>query len=219
MHQLSEPTARHRFLRVTLNSVIFPLVLVGAMTIIQAVAVRYTSLEFNSILYLIPVVISAMRWGIVPAMVAAFASVAVSDFFFLPPLYSFWLNEPRQAVDLALFLFVALVTGNLAAKLQREADSSHRRENEVHNLYLLSRRLALCSTASDLVEAIQDYLTSHLGCRAFLIRPPYESAEGEGAINGPLISSRLRAEVPKWSPARTPARVWCSIPISKTCGR
>jgi K+-sensing histidine kinase KdpD len=195
---------RYALLRVTLNSVILPLLPVGVMTLLLAVAIRYTSLEFNSILYLIPVMVSAMRWGIVPAMVAAFASVAVSDFFFLPPLYSFSLNEPRQAVDLGLFLFVALVTGNLAARLQREADSSHRRENEIHNLYLLSRRLALCSTASDLVEAIQDYLTSHLGCRAFLIRPPYESAEGEGAIDGPLISSRLRAEVAEMVASKDP---------------
>jgi K+-sensing histidine kinase KdpD len=190
--------------RVALNTLIFPLLLVGAMTVVVAVAIRYTPLEFNSILYLIPVMISAMRWGIVPAMVAALASVAVSDFLFLPPLYSFWLNEPRQAVDLGLFLFVALVTGNLAARLQREADSSHRRENEVHNLYLLSRRLALCSTASDLVEAIQDYLTSHLGCRAFLIRPPHENAEGEVMIDSPLMSPCLRAEAAEMIASKDP---------------
>jgi len=41
-----------------------PLLPVGVMTLLLAVAIRYTSLEFNSILYLIPVMVSAMRWGI-----------------------------------------------------------------------------------------------------------------------------------------------------------
>jgi K+-sensing histidine kinase KdpD len=145
-----------------LNTLVFPLLLVGATTVVLLLAVRFSPFEFNSILYLIPVMVSAIRWGVVPAMVAALASVAVSDFLFLQPLYSFLLNEPRDVVDLALFLFVAVVTGNLAARLQREVDSSHRREHEIHHLYLLSRRLALCSTASDLVAAIQEYLTSHL---------------------------------------------------------
>lgn len=192
------------FLRAALSLLIFPVTLVGAMSVVLAVVIRYTSLEFNSILYLIPVMISAIRWGVVPAMFAALASVAVSDFFFIPPLYSFSVNDPHQVVDLALFLFVALVTGNLAARLQREADSSRRREHEVHNLYLLSRRLALCSTASDLVEAIQEYLTSHLGRQAFLIRPPHDNAESDMPIDGVFMSTRLRAEAAEMVAAKDP---------------
>jgi K+-sensing histidine kinase KdpD len=191
-------------LRAALNTLVFPLMLVGATTAVLAVAVRYTTLEFNSTLYLIPVMISAIRWGVLPAVVAALASVAVFDFFFLAPLYSFSVNEPREIVDLALFLFVALVTGNLAARLQREVDSSRRREHEVHNLYLLSRRLALCSTASDLVEAIQEYLTSHLGCQAFLIQPPQENAESDIPIDSAFMSTRLRAEAAEMVAAQDP---------------
>jgi K+-sensing histidine kinase KdpD len=177
-----------------LNTLVFPLLLVGATTVVLLLAVRFSPFEFNSILYLIPVMVSAIRWGVVPAMVAALASVAVSDFLFLQPLYSFLLNEPRDVVDLALFLFVAVVTGNLAARLQREVDSSHRREHEIHHLYLLSRRLALCSTASDLVAAIQEYLTSHLGCQAFLIQPLQENAESDTRADSPFMSTHLRAE-------------------------
>jgi K+-sensing histidine kinase KdpD len=188
------PDRRRTLMQAALNALIFPLMLVAATTAALMIALRYWPIDFNSILFLIPVMISAIRWGVVPAMVAALASAAVSDFFFLPPLYSFVLSEPRQVVDLALFLFVALVTGNLAAKLQREVDSSHRREHEIHHLYLLSRRLALCSTALDLVEAIQEYLTSHLGCRAFLIQPPRENPESDMPIDAPFMSTHLRAE-------------------------
>jgi K+-sensing histidine kinase KdpD len=84
------------------------------------------------------------------------------------------------------------VTGNLAAALRREADRLWRRERDVHNLHLLSRRLALCSTDMDLVAAVQDYLTSHLGCRAFLIQS--QQGAGVAAIDDPAILTRLIAK-------------------------
>jgi K+-sensing histidine kinase KdpD len=188
------PSSADKLSRVALNTLVFPIMLVGTTTAALALVFRYTPLEFNSILYLIPVVISAMCWGVVPATIGAVASAAASDFFFRQPFYSFAISEPREVIDLALFLFVALVTGNLTGKLRREVDASRRRENEIRNLYRLSRRLALCSTASDLVEAIQEYLTSHLGCRAFLIRLPNESAESDMSIDDHFISTRVRAE-------------------------
>jgi K+-sensing histidine kinase KdpD len=176
----------------SLTDLVFPLVMVGGTSLVLAAVARYTSFELHSTLYLIPVIISAVRWGIRSAVVAALASVAVFDFFFLPPLYSFSIAEPSEVVDIAMFLFVALVTGNLAAALRREADRLRRRERDVHNLHLLSRRLALCSTDSDLVAAVQDYLTSHLGCQAFLIQPRQETSKV--SIDDPAISARLTAK-------------------------
>jgi two-component system, OmpR family, sensor histidine kinase KdpD len=178
--------------RTSLTDLVFPLLMVGATSLALAVVARYTPFELHSTLYLIPVIIAAVRWGIRPAVVAALASVAVFDFFFLPPFYSFSIAEPSEVVDLAMFLVVALVTGNLAAALRREADRLRRRERDVQNLHLLSRRLALCSTDSDLVVAVQDYLTSHLGCQAFLIQPQQEAAEV--SIDDPVVSARLTAK-------------------------
>jgi K+-sensing histidine kinase KdpD len=178
-------------LHTSLTDLVFPLLMVGATSLVMAGVARYTAFEFHSTLYLIPVIVSSVRWGIRSAVVAALASVAAFDFFFLTPFYSFSIAEPGEVVDLAMFLFVALVTGNLAAALRREADRLRRRERDVHNLHLLSRRLALCSTASDLVAAVQDYLTSHLGCQAFLIQPQQETGAGELSIDDPVISARL----------------------------
>jgi K+-sensing histidine kinase KdpD len=176
----------------SLTDLVFPLLMVGATSLVLAVVARYASFEIHSTLYLIPVIISAVRWGIRSAVVAVLASVAVFDFFFLTPFYSFSIANPSEVVDLAMFLVVALVTGNLAAALRREADRLRRRERDVHNLHLLSRRLALCSTETDLVAAVQDYLTSHLGCQAFLIQPRQEA--GGISIDDPAMSARLTAK-------------------------
>ncbi len=138
-------------------------------------------LGFDPFYYLVTVVICAVRWGFGSAITCAFASLLISDFLFIPPLYTFYISDPRQIVELAIFLFVALVTGTLAARLKIEADAARRRETEMHYLYELTRRLGLCFTTGDLVAAIQKYLSDHLGCETYLVRcpPPFSDDRGE----------------------------------------
>jgi two-component system sensor histidine kinase KdpD len=115
------------------------------------------------IAYLIPVIIAATQWGIWPATLASIASMAAADFFFFPPLFSFQVEDPQEVVDLLLFLAVALVSSNLASRLRQETEALRRREKDIQNLYEFSRRLAACFTVSDLISAIENYLSRTLG--------------------------------------------------------
>jgi K+-sensing histidine kinase KdpD len=115
------------------------------------------------IAYLMPVIVAATRWGIWPATLASIAGTAAADYFFIPPLYSFQVADPQEAIDLLLFLVVALVSSNLASRLRRETETLRRREQQIQQLYEFSRRLAACFTVSDLISAIQNYLSSALG--------------------------------------------------------
>ncbi len=151
------------------KAIFYPVAIVALTTALLLLAQRYTALEFDLIIYLIPVVVSAVRWGRVPALIAIAASVAVADFLLTEPFYSFAIDDPRQAVELVLFVFVALVTGHLAARLQGHVDTLRRRDHEIQGLYEFSRRLAVCTTAGELFTAIQDHLSVHLGCEAHLI--------------------------------------------------
>jgi K+-sensing histidine kinase KdpD len=157
--------------RILARVMLYPFLSVVITTALIAVIIHYTPITFNIIPYLIPVVVCAIRGGFASAVVSVFASAAVADFLFIPPVYSFTISDPEQILEMALFLFVALVTSNLAARLKRKVDILRRRELEIHNLYEFSRRLAHCATAGDLLGAIQDYLSVHLGCEALLIRP------------------------------------------------
>ena len=102
-------------------------------------------------------------------MVAAFAGAAAADFFFYPPLYSFWLQNRQDVIDLLLFLLVAIVTSNLAARLKNEAVALGHREKQVSELHAFSQGLAACLTTRDLIFAVQDYLSNTLQYRAILI--------------------------------------------------
>jgi two-component system, OmpR family, sensor histidine kinase KdpD len=162
-------TAMSRSLRAAVFPILISCILVAAATVCLMVARQFFQLSLITLIYLIPVMIAATRWGIVPALTTAIASAATADFFFTEPYYSFWISDPQQVADLLLFLIVAVVTGDLAARLRKEADTSRGREMEVRDLYAFSRRLAACYTTSDLYSAIQDFLSQHLGRQAALI--------------------------------------------------
>jgi K+-sensing histidine kinase KdpD len=194
---------RFRIMRVLARAVLYPLACVALTTALMAVVLRYTEFEFASIVYLIPVLICAIRWGLVSAIVSVFASAAVADFLFIPPFYSLAISDPRHIVEMALFLLVALVTSNLAARLKKELDTLHRREREIQNLYEFSRRLALCATAGDLIKAIQDYLSVRLGCKAHLIRLASFDA-GDGGVEDDVVPQSIAREAKEMIAAREP---------------
>ena len=120
------------------------------------------------IAYLIPIIYAATRWGIWSGTLASLTAIAAADFFFFTPLYSLRVDSPQEAIDLLVFLVVALVSSNLASRLQQETERLRRREREIQHLYEFSKRLAACFTISDLIDAVSHYLAHTLGQRAAL---------------------------------------------------
>jgi K+-sensing histidine kinase KdpD len=147
---------------------------------------RKVAVALVPITYLIPVTVAATQWGIWPATLASIASMVAADFFFFPPFYSFQMENPEEVIDLLLFLVVALVSSNLAARLKRESDALRRREREMQKLYELSQRLAACFTIGDLVSAIQNYLAANLGPQAtFFVATPDSHFEPPESYQAP----------------------------------
>ena len=138
------------------------------------------ALNLASIVYLLPVLMASVWWGVWPAMLAAVAGALAADFLFYPPLYSFLISDTQNIADLIVFLIVALVSGNLAGSLRQ-------REQEIHDLYAYSKQLAACFTTADLIRATQDHLSKCLGHPTFLIAAQSvadDSPEGGGVPKG-----------------------------------
>ena len=171
--QLDEELAPQHFLQTEVLPLLLSLTCVGLVTAVLVFLDHAVAVNLVPIAYLIPVIIAATQWGIWPATLASIVSMAAADFFFFPPIFSFQVEDPQEVVDLLLFLVVALVSSNLASRLRRETDMLRQREKEIQNLYEFSRRLAACFTVSDLISAIQTYLSRTLGQPAvFFVAKP-----------------------------------------------
>jgi K+-sensing histidine kinase KdpD len=163
---VDEGRPSYRILQQDILPLLMSFMCVGLATAVLLLLDRTVAVNLAPIAYLIPVIVAATRWGIWPATLASVAGTAAADFFFLPPLYSFRVEDPQEAVDLLLFLVVALVSSNLASRLRRETELLRQREKEIQHLYEFSRRLAACFTVSDLISAIQNHLSRTLGQQA-----------------------------------------------------
>ncbi len=182
-------------IRKELTGVFMTLGLVGALTFVLFTMVWELGLEHGSVVYLIPVVIAATRWGIVSAIIAAVCGVLASAFFFYPPLYSFRITNPQEVINLILFIFVAVVVSQLATRLKRQLEMARQREIDLRELYAFSRRLAVAFDVSDIHAAIEDHLASVMQRKVVLFASARDAASSSGRRAGVTVPEQVLAEV------------------------
>lgn len=120
-------------------------------------------------LFLLAVVLVAASLGRGPAVLAAFVSVALFDFYFVPPRFSFAVADAQHLVTFAVMLAVALITGGLTAGLRRQADAARERERRSQALYELARDLAGALTAEQVAAIGRCFLARVLGFQSALL--------------------------------------------------
>jgi two-component system sensor histidine kinase KdpD len=95
-------------------------------TAVTAPLLGHLDLVNIALVYVLAVAISALRWGRGAGILASVLAVVCFDFFFVPPRYSFDVEQTQYLLTFAVMLAVSLVishhTGALAAQT-REAES------------------------------------------------------------------------------------------------
>ncbi|HXZ45852.1 MAG TPA: DUF4118 domain-containing protein [Pseudolabrys sp.] len=181
-------------IRRELPGVCMTLGLVAILTAVLFFLVWEIGLAHGSVVFLIPVVIAATRWGVVSAVVAAICGVLASAFFFYPPLYSFRIKDPQEVLDLILFIFVAVTVSQLATRLKRQLEMARQREIDVRDLYAFSRRLAVAFDVSDIHAAIEDHLASIMQRNVVLFASAREASKSSGRRAGLTVPDRVLNE-------------------------
>lgn len=115
---------------------------VAAFTGLVAAVRAMAAIPNLFVVYLLPVMFAAVTWGWWSALVAAVLSFLAFDFFFVEPVGTFTVSNPDEWVSLVLFLAVAAVTSNLAARERFRREEARRRADEATLLYDLSRTLS-----------------------------------------------------------------------------
>ena len=99
------------------------------------------SIQVIALVYLLPVVLSARLWGLGPGILAALGAFLSLNYFFLPPYFTFTVNQPQDLIALIVFLVIAVVISQLLGQDQQSLASSLAREREATRLYELSAAL------------------------------------------------------------------------------
>lgn len=124
---------------------------VGLVSVLVLAVERLVHLPNASMLYLIAVLGAAVAFGRGPAILASVAAVLTYNWLFIPPYNSLIVAEPAELVVLSVFLLVAIVTSQLAARQRQQALEAQRREREAVVLYDVARLMG----GPDLREALR----------------------------------------------------------------
>jgi len=122
-------------------------------------------------LFLLTVVLVAVKLGRGPAVLAAFVSVALFDFFFVPPRFSFAVTDLQYLLTFAVMLVVALITGHMTADLRYQARVASYREERARALYEFARDMSSLLQTDDVVEAAEKFIAATFRAKVAILVP------------------------------------------------
>lgn len=125
---------------------------VGAVAGVGAPLLGQFDLANIAMLFPLVVMFAAVRLGRGPAVLAAFLSVALFDFFFVHPHFTFAVGDIQYLLTLTVLLAVALTTAELAARLRRQRDVAEAREHEARQLYHTAQALSAALSAEQIAD-------------------------------------------------------------------
>ncbi len=129
-------------------------------------------------LFLAAVVGAAALHGLRVALVSALASFAAWNFFFIPPLYQFTIDQPRDIMAILVFAAVAGATGVVASRLGASARAAQGRIESLRRIGAFSRALGVPVTRAQLQDEIVRQAAS-IAARAMVLA----ARDGDGALD------------------------------------
>lgn len=142
----------------------------AGITAVSVLLLPYLDLANIIMLFLLMVLITAIRCGRGPAVLAAFLSVALFDFFLVAPRLSFAVADMQYLITFAVMLIVALSTAHLAANLRQQAEAASQKEQQTRLLYELARELAGALSTEQVGLSVHQFLRG-MGLDAALLLP------------------------------------------------
>jgi two-component system sensor histidine kinase KdpD len=162
-----------------------------AMALLATPLQPYLDQANIAMLFLLVVVLVAVRLGRSAAVVATCVGVACFDFFFVAPRFSLAVSDLQYLITFGVMLAVGLVIGQLTAGLRFQARVAAHRERRARALYEFARELSGALQVEQVFDTTRDFIGRSFGARAILLLPgPDERlvlpAQADGVEGAPM---------------------------------
>lgn len=145
--------------------------IVGLCTGISFLLEPYLTAVNLVMVYLLGVVIVSVWFGRGPSILAAVLGVAAFDYCFVPPRWTFAVEDTQYFITFMVMLVTGLVISTLTARIKYQIDSSRTREQRTSALYALSRELAAVKSLQDIVQSTIQHVGSVFHLRVLVYLP------------------------------------------------
>jgi len=158
-----------------------------------------TNLVNLVMVYLLGVVAVSLWLGRGPSILASILSVAAFDFCFVPPPWSFAVEDTQYLFTFLVMLLTSLVISTLTARLQFQAESARRRERRTAALYAISRELTATQDRGEIARIALKHVREAADVRAVVLLPDQDrKLLPTGAEANGLLLNQHEEAVAKW---------------------
>ncbi len=133
--------------------------------------------------YLLGVVLTATGCGRGPAILVSLLSVLAFDFFFVPPRFSFTVEEAQYIITFAVMLVVSLVISHLTIRMRQQAEIARLQGRQATAMHGLSRELANTRGVEKILHAAVQYISGIFDSQVVVLLPEGKSKLKVGAGN------------------------------------
>ncbi|MGC9940352.1 MAG: sensor histidine kinase KdpD [Verrucomicrobiota bacterium] len=123
----------------------------AAVSLLNVLLMQFTGPRVPGFIYLLAVVLLALFIGRGPVLFAGAASALLWDYFFLPPRFTFIIQSTEDGILFGLYFVIAIVLGQLVARIRTQELAERQREERAIALYQLTRELAQAGTRDEVV--------------------------------------------------------------------
>ena len=121
--------------------------------------------------YLLAVMVTAIEAGRGPAIAVSVLSVLSFDFCFVPPRFSFTVDDAQYIVTFLVMFAVALAISHLTALMRRQAQTARLQERQAAAMHGLSRQLAASRSVEKTLQIAVEYISEIFDSHVIVLLP------------------------------------------------
>lgn len=146
--------------------------------------------------FLLVVQISASLGGLGPGILASLAGTLCFNFFFIPPVGTFHIEDPQNWVALSAFLITAIIASQLSSAARARAADAEKRREMVWRLFQLSQAIIATPDFKTAIASIPRQVVEIFNARYCAIFQPDEHQSLEPlAVSGNASDAVSRARL------------------------
>jgi len=151
------------------------------------------------LVYLLAVISLSLKVGRWPVLVAGVLSALTWNYLFIPPRFTFAINKVEDAVLFGTYFIVALIAGQLTARIRAQSSHERRREERATALFQLTRALSEARTLDDAVFAALRQTDELFGAKTALLLADEAGQEMQPHFAGSQTVEEKERAVAAWA--------------------
>ncbi|HET6942950.1 MAG TPA: sensor histidine kinase KdpD [Sphingomicrobium sp.] len=176
------------------------IVLVALFTAVAVGVHSFGGLTNVALVYLVPVLAAASLYGLRTGVFTGILSALAYNFFFLEPVYTFTIQDPENVLTVFVFIIVAIVTSQFAARVRVQANLAERSSGQNAALASFARTLSRVATTHELGQTLCGEVSRQFDVNALFLLPSEQSGlELASAVPPDATRGPIDTAAAEWS--------------------